>query len=209
MKKIIVSGFEPFGGLTTNPTMEIIARINGWKVDNAEIHTIILPVVYNDCATRLIKYIDELKPNIVISLGVALGRSVITPERIGVNIQDTVGEGYAGDNEGDKPQDRLIVENGPDGIFSTLPNRRIIDKLQEKGIPASISNTAGAYICNNTLYSVLHYIKENNLSISAGFIHVPATPEMVTNKVNVPSMSIDLQEEAIRLAIEGCLEGAE
>ncbi|MDQ0256558.1 pyroglutamyl-peptidase [Evansella vedderi] len=205
-KKILLSGFEAFGGLSTNPTMDIIARTRDWELPNVELHTIILPVVYDECADLLIKEIDKHNPDVVISLGVAVGRAAITPERIGINIQDTAGEGKSGDNRGFHPKDKPIDETGPVGLFSTLPIRKITEDLLEKGIPAQISNSAGTYICNNTLYSILHYIKRNELSIKAGFIHVPASPEMVTNKPQLPSMSIELQTEAVKTIIESIVQ---
>ncbi|MDG5789214.1 pyroglutamyl-peptidase I [Evansella sp. AB-P1] len=206
MTKILLSGFEAFGELTSNPTMEIISRSKEWIMDGGQLYSTILPVIYDKCAKELIKKIEDIQPDYVLALGVAVGRSTITPERIGINIQDTVGEGKLGDNEGLRPKDRLIVEGGPDGLFSTLPIRQITEKLIENEIPATISNTAGTYICNNTLYSVLHYIKKNQLPIRAGFIHVPATPNMVCKQPNVPSMTIDLQEKGIRLIAEYCIK---
>ncbi|MBU9711436.1 pyroglutamyl-peptidase I [Evansella tamaricis] len=203
-KKILVSGFEPFGDVTINPTMGIIEKLNRSHQGNVELHTIILPVVYNECANVLIEEINKVQPDIVISLGVAMGRSAITPERIGINIQDTVGEGASGDNHGDRPFDRLIEEDGPDGLFSTIPIRDITNELKKHGIPAQISNSAGTYICNNTLYSVLLHVQINQLSIRVGFIHVPATPGMVLNKPHLPSMDLELQVKGIQTVID-CL----
>ncbi|ADU31234.1 pyroglutamyl-peptidase I [Evansella cellulosilytica] len=204
--KIILTGFEPFGKLTTNPTMEIIAKSAKWNIDNVELNTFILPVVYDECASILIDKIKEMKPDYVISLGVAVGRGAITLERIGINIQDTVGEGELGDNLGEQPKDKLIDQNGPDGLFSTLPIRKMTDVLIKEGIPAQISNTAGTYICNNTLYSVLNVINNEKLSVKAGFIHVPASPNMVVKKPQIPSMSIELQEKAVKRLVEYCSE---
>ncbi|MBU9721863.1 MULTISPECIES: pyroglutamyl-peptidase I [Bacillaceae] len=202
MKRILISGFEPFGDLKTNPTMELIERLNSKSIPNLEINTIILPVVYNQCAAELIEYINEIKPDLVLSLGVAVGRSAITPERIAINIQDTVGEGKSGDNHGDMPTDRPVERSGPDGLFSTLPIREMVQLLSNNGIPAQISNTAGTYICNNTMYSVLLHLKNNFPEMKAGFVHVPATPEMVLKKPSIPSMDITVQERAMELILE-------
>ena len=202
MKKILLSGFEPFGNLDTNPTTAIISRAEDWDIEGINLETLILPVVYNECASRLIEKIEVFKPDIVLSLGVAVGRSAITPERIGINIQDTAGEGKTGDNRGDQPRDRFINDGGPDGLFSTLPIRQIVELLESEGIPAQISNTAGTYICNNTLYSILYYINRENLDTRAGFIHVPASPDMVTKQPQMPSMAIDVQEKAIKHILE-------
>ncbi|SDZ02812.1 pyroglutamyl-peptidase [Evansella caseinilytica] len=205
MKKILLSGFEPFGNLTTNPTMELVSRAGGWNLENGVMETIILPVVYNECADKLIDKIEVCRPDIVLSLGVAVGRAAITPERIAMNIQDTAGEGKAGDNRGDKPQDRLIAEDGPDGLFTTLPIRDLTTMLQQAGIPAQISNTAGTYICNNTMYSTLYHLQKHKYETKAGFIHVPATPEMIAQRLNMPSMSLELQEKALYRIVETLL----
>ncbi|UCZ52045.1 pyroglutamyl-peptidase I [Bacillus shivajii] len=201
--KVLLTGFEPFGDLHTNPTMEIIERANTWKVD-AEIKTVILPVVYGECADKLIEKMKEYEPDVVVCLGVAVGRSSISFERIGINVQDvrdTGGTGVSGDNTGDRPVDRPIDPNGPDGLFATLPNRELMRSLINDEIPATISNSAGTYICNDTLYRLMHHIKRHNLPVVGGFIHVPASPDMVIDKTNLPSMSIDTQEEAIRKVV--------
>ncbi|MCD8508495.1 MAG: pyroglutamyl-peptidase I [Bacillus sp. (in: Bacteria)] len=205
--KLLLSGFEPFGGLAKNPTMDIISASQKWQIPNMEIYTVILPVVYEECATKLIKVMEDVKPDYVISLGVAVGRSAITPERIGINIQDTAGEGKTGDNRGIMPKDQPIDENGPAGLFSTLPIREMKEKLGEMGIPADISNTAGTYICNNTMYSTLLHIERNQLPVKAGFIHVPATPEMTVAKPQIPSMALETQEAAIKAIVEGITHG--
>ncbi|WP_096435799.1 pyroglutamyl-peptidase I [Alteribacter populi] len=198
---LLISGFEPFGELSVNPTQVLAEKAQEWEVEGVNIHTVVLPVVYHACARRLIDEIERVNPDVVLSLGVAVGRSSITPERIGVNLQDTVGEGKLGDNAGQKPKDEKLYETGPDGIFSTLPNRFLVNALKEAGIPAQISNTAGAYICNNTLYEMLVYLKNESSEIKAGFIHVPATPEMVTASSHLPSMALETQEKALKMMI--------
>ncbi|WP_416151323.1 pyroglutamyl-peptidase I [Salipaludibacillus sp. HK11] len=200
--RILLSGFEPFGGLTTNPTLELIERAKLFNIEGIEIDTIRLPVVYQQCVPPLIAKIAEINPDIVVCLGVAVGRASVNLERIGINVQDTVGEGKHGDNQGDHPIDRPIINDGPAGLFSTLPIRLLFEELQKMGIPTTISNTAGTYICNTTLYSLLHHIEQSSLEVEAGFIHVPATPEMVLASPQTASMSIETQAKAIRLIIE-------
>ncbi|WP_280769341.1 pyroglutamyl-peptidase I [Salipaludibacillus daqingensis] len=200
--RILVSGFEPFGGLSTNPTLELINKAKNFEIEGVDIDTIQLPVVYRECTPPLLEKINEWQPDIVICLGVAVGCSSINLERVGINVEDTVGEGRNGDNNGDRPVDRPIVNNGPEGLFSTLPIRLLLEKLQESKIPSMISNTAGTYICNTTLYTVLHKIQEESLDIKAGFIHVPATPEMISASPEVPSMGMDTQTRALKIIIE-------
>ncbi|RNA70109.1 pyroglutamyl-peptidase I [Alteribacter keqinensis] len=199
--KILISGFEPFGDLMKNPTEELAKAASTWEIEGVTITTVVLPVVYKECAERLLEEVNRIKPDVVLSLGVAVGRAGITPERIGINVQHTEGEGKFGDNTGYKPTNKPLVPEGPDGLFSTLPIEEMARKLTESGIPARISNTAGTYICNNTLYEVALFAKKQGNLIKTGFVHVPATPEMVVSS-GAPSMDISLQEKALRLMIE-------
>ncbi|PYZ93583.1 peptidase C15 [Salipaludibacillus keqinensis] len=200
--RILISGFEPFGGLSSNPTLELIERAKDFEMEGIEIFTIVLPVIYNQCVPPLLTEMERIEPDVVVCLGVAVGRSSINLERVGINIQDTAGEGKQGDNSGDRPVDREIVDEGPDGLFSTLPLRSILEALQSNNIPSTISNTAGTYICNTTMYSILYEINRLSLTTKAGFIHVPATPDMVVNSPKIPSMDIQTQTEALRLIVE-------
>lgn len=200
--RVLLSGFEPFGGLSKNPTLDLIENAKSFQIEGIEIDTISLPVLYQKCAEPLIEKINQIKPDVVVCLGVAVGRSSINLERIGLNVQDTVGEGAYGDNGGDTPVDRPIIEDGPDGLFTTLPIRFLLNKLQENSIPSTISNTAGTYICNTTFYSLLHHIQKESYDIKAGFVHVPATPDMVSQSPHLPSMCIETQTKAIRTIIE-------
>ncbi|TMW71526.1 pyroglutamyl-peptidase I [Alteribacter natronophilus] len=200
--KILISGFEPFGTFMENPTQALAEAAAGWTIEGAEIHTVVLPVVYRECASRLRKEIEAVQPDVVLSLGIAAGRSAITPERIGINVQHTEGEGKYGDNAGHKPQNQPLVEGGPDGLFSTIPSDAIVKALHNEGIPAQISNTAGTYICNNTLYETLLYAKEEKLSLRAGFIHVPPLPSMTAGTPHMPSMSLEVQARALKIMIE-------
>ncbi|WP_209121938.1 pyroglutamyl-peptidase I [Alkalihalobacillus sp. BA299] len=200
--KVLLSGFEPFGDFKINPTLEIVNEVKKQEVAGLEIDTIGLPVVYGQCVDQLLMKVEEIKPDVVISCGLAFGRTAVTPERIGINVQDTAGEGDKGDNQGDKPVDRPIIDDGPDGLFTTLPIRLMVDRLRSQGIPAQISNTAGTYICNNTLYGILYHIHQNRLNTKAGFIHFPATPDMVIAYPNTPSMSLDEQVKSLIIMLE-------
>ncbi|WP_216828407.1 pyroglutamyl-peptidase I [Alkalihalobacterium elongatum] len=206
--KILLSGFEPFADFKVNPTLEIVKEVKKQGIEGVEIETIGLPVVYGQCVDKLLLKIEEVNPDVVLSCGLAFGRAAITPERIGINIQDTAGEGDKGDNQGEKPVDRSIINDGPDGLFTTLPIRAMVDRLASEGIPAQISNSAGTYICNNTLYGILHHINIKQLQIKAGFVHFPATPDMVTNRPNTPSMSLAEQVRSLKIMIEAIRDQA-
>jgi pyroglutamyl-peptidase len=203
--KILISGFEPFGKMSINPTEELLKEAEKFAIEEVEITTILLPVNYDECAESLIAKMDEIQPDIVISCGLAAGRTAITPERIGINVKDTgSGDPYP-DNRGNVPVDELIDGTGPDGLFSTLPIRQIEKNLKAEHIPASISNSAGTFICNNTLYAVLNHIRKNNLPIKAGFIHFPASTAMSARNPSLASLPQDLMARALKVIVETCV----
>jgi pyroglutamyl-peptidase len=202
--KILISGFEPFGKMNINPTEELLKEAEKFAIEEAEITTILLPVNYDECAEKLIAKLDEIQPDLVISCGLAAGRTAITPERIGINVKDTgSGDPYP-DNRGKVPVDELIDGTGPDGLFTTLPIRQIEKNLKAEHIPAAISNSAGTFICNNTLYAVLNHIRKNNLPIKAGFIHFPASTEMSAHNPSLASLPQELMAKGLKVVVETC-----
>jgi pyroglutamyl-peptidase len=202
--KILISGFEPFGKMKINPTEELLLEAEKFKIENVEISTILLPVNYDECAEELIKKMGDFQPDVVISCGLAAGRVAITPERIGINVKDTgSGDPYP-DNKGNIPTDEMIDEHGPDGLFATLPNRLIEKKLKALNIPAAVSNSAGTFICNNTLYAVLNHIRKNNLQTKAGFIHFPASTKMSALNPSLPSLPHETMTQALKVIVETC-----
>lgn len=142
-------------------------------------------------------YVAEIEPDAVISLGLAAGRTKITPERVAINCQDG-----GPDNRGIKVQDESIVEGGPAAYFSTLPIRQFVNALNERGYPAQISNTAGTYLCNHVMYSVLHKVSSENLSVQAGFVHLPASHELAIQRPTFPSWSYNDLRDAVVVMIE-------
>lgn len=176
-------------------------ELEGYQYKNYEIIGLELPSVYNESMEIIEKKISMVEPDAVISVGQAGGRNRISVERIGINIDHTSQE----DNEGNKPKNRIIDEEGQAGYFSTLPIQEITDNLKENNIPAKISNTAGTYICNHIMYGVLNYIEKNVLDMKAGFIHVPYIPEQVLDK-NKPSMSMEMITKGVKIAIETTID---
>lgn len=197
MKTLLLTGFEPFMKFPVNPTMRIAEELHGTKIGNYKIHSEILPVEFSKSGDALMAYIKEVNPDVVISLGLAGGRSKITPERIAINVND----GPA-DNRGHVPVDEPIIPGGADGYFSTIPNREMVNALNEFGLPATISNTAGAYLCNNVMYRALHFANKERTDLLAGFIHIPASHELAILQGSVPSWS----HEDLKKAIEICIE---
>jgi pyroglutamyl-peptidase len=195
MKKLLLSGFEPFLGFPINPTEAIVKALDGMEIGDYVVHGVLLPVDYETAGPRILDAMDEVKPDAVISLGLAAGRLQITPERIAINCRD--GEP---DNRGVALQDAPIVEGGPDGYFSTLPIRKMVNVLNESGFPARISDTAGTYLCNNIMYTVRHAV---SAEVQAGFVHIPASHELaVTHKKEMASWSQNDLTAAIRRIIE-------
>ncbi len=201
--KVLLTGYEPFGGHKKNSTMDIVAALEGKKIKNAEVYGKILPVSVKRAGPEIDKVLDELKSDIVISLGLAPTYTSITVERVGLNLVDA----RIPDNDGEKPIDMPIVEGAPLAYLSTLPTREIVEELKRKGIPAVLSYSAGTYLCNYALFKVLHYASEHGYPKSAGFIHIPYTPDQVVGKYfllgkSTPSMCLDMEIEAVRIAIK-------
>jgi pyroglutamyl-peptidase len=197
--KIVVTGFEAFLKNTENPSLEVI-RLLPKSISGNQIYTLELPVAYDKCFEPLKKIIDEISPDIVICLGLAQGRTSITPERVAINISDV----SVPDNLGVLKTDDPIIENGEAAYFSTLPIKEMVEAMKLKGIPATISNSAGTYVCNNVMYHLLAYNKTNNLNMKAGFIHVPLMDEQ-SNDGNHFSMPLASILEGIIASIKICL----
>ncbi len=195
--KILLTGFDPFGGESVNPALEAVKAVG--QVDGAQIYKLEIPTVFKKGPEAIFNEIERIKPDVVLSIGQAGGRSGITVEYVGINCVDARIE----DNEGNQPKDERIYPDGPDAYFSTLPVQKIVADIKEAGIPAFVSYTAGSFVCNDVLYSVSHYISENAKKIKSGFIHVPFVPEQTVNKpLGTPSMDVDDIRKAIELAIE-------
>jgi len=202
MTKILLTGFVPFLDYKINPTMQIVEALCGKEMDGYEIVGRILSVDFQQSAGQLKQYIDEVKPQIIISLGLAGGRYKITPERIAINVKD--GEP---DNNGYTPVDESIYENGADAYLTNLPIRNMVNRLQKEGFPTEISNTAGTYLCNNIMYEGLAYAKQNE-GVKAGFIHIPASFELAIQHGKIPGWNIQDLITCIKLCIEETIRAA-
>jgi pyroglutamyl-peptidase len=191
MSKVLLTGFEPFGKASSNPSGEIVKQIAG---DN--IVTAILPVAYAQSAERLLALIAEHNPDVVISLGQAEGRTQITPERVAINLDDA----RLADNEGVTRNDVRILEDGPNAYFSTLPIKEIVDAIQAKGIPAAVSLSAGTFLCNHVFYVAQN--KFAGTSVRSGFVHVPLMDSQASEFPGLPTMPLDQMVTAIQTMLE-------
>ncbi|MDQ0272635.1 pyroglutamyl-peptidase I [Cytobacillus purgationiresistens] len=197
MKKLLLTGFEPFLDFPINPTMKIAEELDSEIIGEYRIHATILSVDFKKAGGELIQAIKKEQPDAVISLGLAAGRFKITPERIAVNVN----HGPA-DNEGHIPIDETIHLDGADGYLSTLPIRDMVDALNEAGLPADVSDTAGTYLCNHVMYQGLYYMIKRNLAVPSGFIHIPASHELAIQHEKIPSWSHEDLKKGIAICIK-------
>ena len=191
MTKVLLTGFEPFGTATSNPSGEIVKQISG---DN--IVTAILPVAYAQSGERLLQLIAEHNPDVVICLGQAEGRTQITPEKVAINLDDA----RLADNEGVLRNDVKIIENGPDAYFSTLPVNEIVEAIKAKGVPATVSLSAGAFLCNHVFYVAQN--KFAGTKVRSGFVHVPLMDSQAAEFPGLPTMPLDQMVIAVRAILE-------
>lgn len=197
MKTCLLTGFEPFLDHPLNPTQTIVEALDGQIVGGHKVKGVILPVVFDQAGKRIIERIEEVQPDAVISLGLSAGRTAITPERVAINCVDG-----PEDNEGRKLEDAVIEEKGDAAYFTTLPIRDMINRLKRSRLPANISNSAGTYVCNFVMYTVLHYLRQKGLTLPAGFIHVPANHELAIAQPRYAGWSQADLNQAIRICIE-------
>ncbi|HEX6922253.1 MAG TPA: pyroglutamyl-peptidase I [Bacillales bacterium] len=197
MKRLLLTGFEGFLQFSENPTELIVQELDGTKIGEFHVHGRVLPVEFQRSSRELSRHDEQISPDVVLSLGLAAGRNRITPERVAINCNDG-----AADNTGDQPEDERIAEDSPDAYFSTLPIRRFVNVLKSEGFPASISNTAGTYLCNNVMYSMLHKIHTENRQTRAGFVHIPASHGLALDQSSLPSWPQDALLKAVQILIQ-------
>ena len=202
MQKVLITGFEPFGGERVNPSWEVVKQLNDMEFAGARIIARQLPCVFGAALEALNAAIDEVQPVMVLAIGQAGGRTDITLERVAINIDDA----RIPDNQGQQPIDETIVASGPAAYFSTLPIKAMVNSMREAGIPASVSQTAGTYVCNHVMYGLLHRLNQINSEVKGGFIHIPYLPEQAVNHPGTPSMSAHSVEIALKLAISIALQ---
>ncbi len=169
-KKLLITGFDPFGGNNVNPSWEAVKRLPE-QVGEYKLHKLAIPTIFETSAQMILKKAEHLCPDVIICVGLAGGRDAVTPERIAVNIRDA----RIPDNQGFQPSGDRVVPEGPAAYFSTLPVEQMVQAIRQAGIPAAVSNTAGTFVCNDVLYTLLHHF--HGTPVRAGFIHVPYLPE--------------------------------
>lgn len=193
MKKLLITGFDPFGGQSVNPSWEAV-RLLPKRIGAYELTRLEIPTVYGEGAARILRAAEGLHPDVILSIGQAGGRRGITPEVVGINLR----EARIPDNSGFQPVNEPIAPDGPAAYFATLPVRAMVAAMTAAGLPCALSYTAGAFVCNDVLYTLLHRCR--GTTVRAGFIHVPFLPGQAGQ--GQPSMALDDIVRALCAAIE-------
>jgi pyroglutamyl-peptidase len=201
VRKVLLTGFEPFGGAEVNPSWEAARSLDGTEIAGARVVAARLPVAWREALEAIAGHIDRERPDLVVSLGES-GRAEICPERIGINVSDAL----SGDNAGVVLTDEPVAPGGPAAYFSRLPVKEMVAAIRAAGVPAKLSNSAGTYLCNHVMYGVLDHLTRKGSDIPAGFIHVPQLPEQVAQKGKEgPSMALETQVKGVGAALECCI----
>ena len=193
---ILVAAFDPFGGEKINPALEAVKSLDD-TVGDHQITKLEIPTVFHKSKQVIEQELEQQNYDAVLVIGQAGGRFELTPERIGINVDDA----RIPDNEKNQPIDQSIQAEGEAAYFSNMPVKRMVEAIKGAGVPARLSNTAGTFVCNHILYQ-LGYLQATRFSnIRFGFIHVPYVPEQVTDKPNQPSMSLETMVKGLTAAI--------
>ena len=192
MKHLLITGFDPFGGETVNPSWEAVRRLPD-TVGDYRLTKLQIPTVFGTAADTVLAAAAEDTPDVILCVGQAGGRDAVTPERIAVNMASA----RIPDNKGNQPVEAPILPGAPDGIFSTVPVAAMAQAITAASLPGKISNTAGTFVCNDTLYRLLHHFA--GTAVRVGFIHVPWLPEQA--KEGAPSMELQDITAALTAAI--------
>ena len=191
-RNLLITGFDPFGGESVNPSWLAVSRLPE-KIGAYTVHKLEIPTVFGAAAAKVLKKAAEVQPDLILCIGQAGGRSAVTPERIAVNIRDA----RITDNAGNQPQGKFVAVDGPAAYFATVPVREMAEAVCSANIPATVSNSAGAFVCNDVLYTLLHHYHDSATRV--GFIHVPYLPEQGS-----PSLPLEQTIAALIAAIEAC-----
>jgi len=192
---ILLTGFEPFGGEGINPSWEVARGLEGESIGALHIAARCLPCVFGDALLALDRAIAEVRPRLVLALGQAGGRCELSIERVALNVDDA----RIPDNAGVQPIDQPVVVGGPAAYFSTLPIKAMVAGLRAAGLPASVSQSAGTFVCNHVFYGLQHRLAGSG--VRSGFLHIPYLPEQAACHPGQPSLPLSLLQDGVRLAL--------
>lgn len=184
--KALVTGFDPFGGDEVNPSALAVSRLKK-KIGKVMVVTAVLPTSYAKSAGVLREVMEKAKPDIVLCVGQAGGRAELCLERVGINVQDA----RIPDNDRNQPINIPVRADGPAAYFATLPVKACVAEMRRAGLPAAVSNTAGTFVCNHILYSLMDIIESHPAKMRGGFLHIPYVPEQAARLGGAPSMAVD------------------
>lgn len=200
--KVLITGFDPFGGESVNPAYEAVKLLPD-TIAGAQIIKLEIPTVFSKSGPAVEAGIQEHQPDIVINVGQAGGRSCVTIEKVAINLADA----RIPDNAGEQPVDEVLQTDGENAYFATIPVKAIVQNVREHGIPCHVSYTAGTYVCNCVMYNVLYMAAKKYPNIRAGFIHVPFAAEQAVDKANgMAFMSLDMIAKSLEYAIEATVQ---
>lgn len=203
--KLLLTGFDPFGGEPINPAWETVKRVSD-QVGDVEVVKLMVPTVFYKSIDTVAAAIEKEKPDAVLCIGQAGGRFDLTPERVAININDA----RIPDNEGNQPLDGPVFEDGETAYFATLPIKAMAEEIRKAGVPASVSNTAGTYVCNHLMYGVLYTLANKYPDVRGGFMHVPfITSQVINRKPIAPSLSLEQIVTGIEAAVKAIGENQE
>ena len=191
-KRLLITGFDPFGGENINPAWEAVKALPE-QIGEFTLRKLQIPTIFGLAAQQVLETAEEFRPHVILCVGQAGGRAAVTPERIAVNIRDA----KIPDNAGNRPEGEPVDAQGPAAYFSTLPVKAMADAIQAAGLPGQVSNSAGAFVCNDTLYLLLHHYAGTDTRV--GFVHVPWLPQQGS-----PSLPLADTIRALTAAICAC-----
>lgn len=194
-RRVLISGFEPFGGSILNSSQLVVEAISKESFTGLELFTVILPVDFGKAADVLLSKVKEIDPEIIIAFGQAEGRKALTPEKIAINLDSA----RIPDNAGELRVNKVIIEKGADGYFSTLPIEKMVEAVKECGLESEISLSAGAFLCNHIFYHLQHKLLESG--VKSGFVHLPLVNEQITQYPNQPSWALKDLVQGVKAAI--------
>ena len=195
--KALVTGFDPFGGDKINPSSLAVGRLRK-RIGGIVVHTATLPTSYAKSAGVLRKAIEKTRPDIVLCVGQAGGRTELCLERVAINVQDA----RIRDNDGKQPIDKPVVADGPAAHFATLPIKACVAEMRKAGLPAAVSNTAGTFVCNHIFYALMDIAASHPIPMRGGFLHIPYVPEQVARLGGAPSMAVEDIVRGIEIIVE-------
>ncbi|NBF15611.1 pyroglutamyl-peptidase I [Pseudomonas paraversuta] len=199
MRTVLLTGFEPFDQDTINPSWEAVRLLDGVLLsDDVRIVARLLPCAFAEAPARLTEFLAQLAPEMVIAVGLASGRADLSVERVAINLNDA----RIPDNQGLQPIDTPVVAQGPAAYFSTLPIKAMVRAIKAAGIDASVSHTAGTFVCNQVFYSLQHALAGSG--VRSGFIHIPTLPQLAQES-GVPSMALETVVQGLRIALISAL----